>query len=109
MTTYRFLICITLVGMAALASAGTALAAMFLQRDAVLLEINPLFVASDGSWVAGDAKMVIDDNALGRQPEVSGLLEARSRAYAETYTKWKHGFDYVVVDSEGELGLLTTG
>lgn len=93
----------------ALASAGTALAAMFLQRDAVLLEINPLFVASDGSWVAGDAKMVIDDNALGRQPEVSGLLEARSRAYAETYTKWKHGFDYVVVDREGELGLLTTG
>ncbi len=93
----------------ALASAGTALAAMFLQRDAVMLEINPLFVASDGSWVAGDAKMVIDDNALGRQPEVSGLLEARSRAYAETYTKWKHGFDYVVVDREGELGLLTTG
>ena len=93
----------------ALAAAGPMLADFFLRRDAVLLEVNPLFVAADGSWQAGDAKMVIDDNALARQPEVSALLEARAHAYAETFTKWKHGFDYVVVDREGELGLLTTG
>jgi succinyl-CoA synthetase beta subunit len=93
----------------ALESAGEVLATLFLQRDAVLLEINPLFVGADGAWLAGDAKMVLDDNALGRQPEASALLEARAHAYAETYTKWKHGFDYVVVDRDGELGLLTTG
>jgi succinyl-CoA synthetase beta subunit len=93
----------------ALVAAGRQLGKVFLSRDALLLEINPLFVLADGSWLAGDAKMVVDDNALSRQPEVSRLLEARSHAYVETHLKWKYGFDYVVVDPEGELGLLTTG
>ena len=93
----------------AMCEAGKTLADLFLRRDAILLEINPLFVSGDGTWLAGDAKMVIDDNALGRQPQVSALLEARAHAYVETHLKWKHGFDYVVVDREGELGLLTTG
>lgn len=93
----------------ALIEAGAVLGELFLARDAVLLEINPLFVGEDGAWLAGDAKMVIDDNALGRQPQVSALLEARAHAYVESHLKWKHGFDYVVVDPQGELGLLTTG
>lgn len=93
----------------AMIEAGRALGQLFLDRDAVLLEVNPLFVQPDGTWLAGDAKMVIDDNAIARQPEVSALLESRARAYVETYTKYKHGFDYVVVDRNGELGLLTTG
>lgn len=93
----------------AMIEAGRALGDFFLKRDAVLLEINPLFVQSDGSWLAGDAKMVLDDNAIPRQAEVAELLEARSQAYVETYTKYKYGFDYVVVDRNGELGLLTTG
>jgi succinyl-CoA synthetase beta subunit len=93
----------------AMIEAGHALAEIFLKLDAVLLEVNPLFVQADGRWVAGDAKMVIDDNAIARQPQVSALLEARAHAYVETHVKWKHGFDYVVVDPEGELGLLTTG
>jgi succinyl-CoA synthetase beta subunit len=93
----------------AMIEAGRSLGDFFLQRDAVLLEINPLFVQPDGSWLAGDAKMVIDDNAITRQPEAAALLEARSQAYVETYTKYKYGFDYVVVDRNGELGLLTTG
>jgi succinyl-CoA synthetase beta subunit len=92
-----------------LVAAGRKLGEVFLSKDALLLEINPLFVLADGSWLAGDAKMVVDDNALSRQPEVSHLLEARSHAYVETHLKWKYGFDYVVVDPEGELGLLTTG
>jgi succinyl-CoA synthetase beta subunit len=94
---------------AAMIAAGARLGEFFVARDAVLLEVNPLFVGRDGGWSAGDAKMVIDDNALGRQSEVSALLEARSHAYVETYLKAQHGFDYVVVDPGGELGLLTTG
>ncbi|MCC6535339.1 MAG: hypothetical protein IT531_22550 [Burkholderiales bacterium] len=93
----------------ALTDAGRALGAIFLDRDAVLLEVNPLFVSKDGGWFAGDAKMVVDDNALGRQPQVRALLEARAHAYVETHLKCTHGFDYVVVDRDGELGLLTTG
>ena len=94
---------------AAMIAASARLGALFLARDAMLLEVNPLFVGRDGDFSAGDAKMVIDDNALGRQPEVSALLAARSHAYVETWLKAQHGFDYVVVDPQGELGLLTTG
>jgi succinyl-CoA synthetase beta subunit len=93
----------------ALIDAGAKFGALFVARDAVLLEVNPLFVDADAGWCAGDAKMVIDDNALGRQPEASALLQTRAHAYVETHLKAKHGFDYVVVDPEGELGLLTTG
>ena len=94
---------------AALRDAAARLAHVFLEREALLVEINPLFVRSDGSWVAGDAKFVTDDNALERQPVLRELLERRAAAYPETALKLRHGFDYVVVDPEGEIGLLTTG
>jgi len=93
----------------ALREAGERLAHVFVEREAMLVEINPLFVRADGSWVAGDAKLVTDDNALPRQPEIKALLERRAAAYPEAAIKLEHGFDYVVVDPEGEIGLLTTG
>lgn len=93
----------------AVGAAGERLVHAFLALEALLLEINPLFVLADGSWVAGDAKLVTDDNALARQPIVRALLERRAAAYPETALKLQHGFDYVVVDPSGEIGLLTTG
>jgi succinyl-CoA synthetase beta subunit len=93
----------------ALRDAGERVARIFLEREALLIEINPLFVAADGRWIAGDAKMVTDDNALPRQPAIRELLERRAAAYPETALKLEHGFDYVVVDPQGEIGLLTTG
>jgi len=93
----------------ALRDAGERLAEVFVAREAMLVEINPLFVHGDGSWVAGDAKLVTDDSALARQPEIRALLEHRAAAYPEAAIKLEHGFDYVVVDPEGEIGLLTTG
>jgi succinyl-CoA synthetase beta subunit len=93
----------------ALRSAGEKLARVFLMREALLLEINPLFVRPDGSWIAGDTKLVTDDSALERQSEIKAMLEARAGAYPEASVKLEHGFDYVVVDPEGEIGLLTTG
>ena len=93
----------------ALSGAGDCCASAFLSLEALLLEINPLFVRADGSWVAGDAKLVTDDNALARQSVLRALLERRAHAYPETALKLQHGFDYVVVDPAGEIGLLTTG
>jgi succinyl-CoA synthetase beta subunit len=81
----------------------------FIGREAVLVEINPLFVKRDGTWVAGDAKIVTDDNALERQPTLREMVCERSAAYGEVALKLDHGFDYVVVDPQGEIGLLTTG
>ncbi len=94
---------------AALRSAAARLTSVFLEREAVLIEINPLFVKTDGAWIAGDAKIMTDDNALERQPALRELLRERACAYPEAALKLDHGFDYVVVDPQGEIGLLTTG
>ena len=93
----------------ALRDAGQRLARVFLEREAMLIEINPLFVHPDGTWVAGDAKVVIDDNALPRQEALRALVKERAGAYPDVARKAAHGFDYVVVDPQGEIGLLTTG
>lgn len=93
----------------ALRSAGRALAKAFFAHECMLLEINPLFVMADGAWLAGDAKMITDDNALERQPALQALLKARGAAYPEVALKSEYGCDYVVIDDAGEIGLLTTG
>ena len=93
----------------ALRAAAASVVSLFLEREALLVEINPLFVRADGTWVAGDAKIVTDDNALERQPALRALVSERASAYPEVALKLEHGFDYVVVDPEGEIGLLTTG
>lgn len=89
--------------------AGERLAHAFMELEALLIEINPLFVFPDGRWVAGDARIVTDDNALPRQTALESLVKARAAAYPDVARKHEHGFDYVVVDPEGEIGLLTTG
>jgi len=89
--------------------AGHLLARAFFELEAMLVEINPLFVLEDGRWVAGDARIVTDDNALPRQKELEDLVRTRAAAYPDVARKHEHGFDYVEVDADGEIGLLTTG
>jgi succinyl-CoA synthetase beta subunit len=89
--------------------AGRKLARAFFDLEALLLEINPLFVLDGGHWIAGDAKLVTDDNALARQGGLERLVRARAAAYPDVARKHEHGFDYVEVDPAGEIGLLTTG
>src|SRR3990170_1158466 len=74
----------------AFAAAGSALAVPFFAHECVLLEINPLFVKSDGTWFAGDAKMITDDTALFRQPRLRALLASRAAAYPEAQRKQQH-------------------
>src|SRR4029079_8749591 len=93
----------------AVSDAGGKLARAFLALEAMLLEINPLFVLPDGRWVAGDAKLVTDDNALSRQKSLESVVKTRAADYTDVARKHEHGFDYVVVDPAGEIGLLTTG
>jgi succinyl-CoA synthetase beta subunit len=93
----------------ALCDAGAKLSVIFCQFEAVLLEINPLLVRPDGSWVAGDAKLIIDENALVRQPAIVALVERRAAAYPELALKLVEGFDYVELDRDGVIGLVTTG
>jgi succinyl-CoA synthetase beta subunit len=92
-----------------LTDAAARLADVFLRYEATLLEINPLFILADGSFVAGDIKLVIDDNAIVRQPAIRALLERHPDIYPESARKLAHGFDYVEVEADGEIGLITTG
>lgn len=85
------------------------LARAFLQFDASLLEVNPLFVLPDGGWVAGDMKLGVDENALPRQPALEAVVRSRPTAYRESNFKLDHDFDYVQIDAHGQVGLLTTG
>ncbi len=93
----------------ALGEAGQALAEIVWKFEATLLEVNPLFIRDDGSWVAGDAKLAIDDNALERQPALKSFFLERRRAYPEVALKLEEGFDYVLLNADGQIGLVTTG
>lgn len=87
---------------------GHRLARMLIERELMLAEINPLFVGETGC-VAGDAKVVVDLNAVDRQPVIAAAIAARPAIYADACRKIEEGFDYVELDPEGEIGLVTTG
>jgi succinyl-CoA synthetase beta subunit len=93
---------------AQIAALGKALASLLLEKELALAEINPLFVAQSGC-VAGDAKVVIDLNAIHRQPRLASLVTARPAIYLDACRKIAEGFDYVELDPNGEIGLVTTG
>lgn len=74
---------------------------VFLSRDALLAEINPL-VTTPGGPFAADAKLIIDDNALKRQ----GITQNRDLTEREQEAE-KHGFSYVELD--GSIGVIGNG
>ncbi len=82
------------------------LAKCFIAVDANLAEINPLALTEDGSVVALDAKIVIDDNALFRHPEIEALREPTEEEVIELDAKAK-GFSYVKLN--GNIGCLVNG
>ena len=93
---------------AAVRAAGEGLIRLFLERELLLAEVNPLFLSSAGC-IAGDAKVVVDLDVLHRQPALKAMLLARPAIYADACRKLAEGFDYVELDPEGRIGLLTTG
>jgi len=78
-----------------LASIAESLFGAFLQNDCSLAEINPLALTTEGCFVGLDAKMIIDDNALFRHPELAEMrdlgedepLEARARQFGVNYVR----------------------
>ena len=85
----------------AVRDAATRLAEIFLRYEATLLEVNPLFVLADGTWSVGDLKLVVDDDAIVRQPAIRALVERHPDIYPERARKLAHGFDYVEIDPDG--------
>jgi succinyl-CoA synthetase beta subunit len=78
----------------------------YVGSDAMLVEVNPLIVTSDRDVVALDAKVTVDDNALGRQPEVAEMRNPSAEDPQEQMAK-ERGVTYVKLD--GEIGILGNG
>jgi succinyl-CoA synthetase beta subunit len=79
---------------------------MLWERDATLVEVNPLVLLEDGRVVALDAKVTIDDNALARQPDLAELKKEFPIDPVEKRAK-DAGLQYVKLD--GEVGIIGNG
>jgi succinyl-CoA synthetase beta subunit len=84
------------------------LAELLFDKELLLAEINPLFRTPDGA-VAGDAKIVVDTNALERQGDLRAFVDLRPQIYRDTWRKVHEGFDFIDLDDDGSIGLVTTG
>jgi succinyl-CoA synthetase beta subunit len=78
---------------------------VYLERDAALLEINPLIVTSDDKLYILDCKFDIDDNAVFRQLDSGGDPNADKNP-AEIEAS-KYGMSYISLD--GNIGCMVNG
>ena len=79
---------------------------LFTDKDASLVEINPLVATKEGRVLAIDGKMNFDDNALYRQPQVEALFEPTPEEKKEQDAKSK-GFSFVHLG--GKIGCMVNG
>ena len=78
----------------------------FVGVDATLVEVNPLAKIADGSVVALDGKVTLDDNANFRQPGNADFVDVAATDPLEQKAKEKH-LNYVKLD--GEVGIIGNG
>ncbi len=78
----------------------------FVGTDATLVEVNPLAKVGDGSVVALDGKVTLDDNADFRQPANADFVDVQAADPLEQKAKEKH-LNYVKL--EGEVGIIGNG
>jgi succinyl-CoA synthetase beta subunit len=78
----------------------------FVGTDATLVEVNPLARVDDGSIVALDGKVTLDDNAGFRQPGNAEFADIEASDPLEQRAKEKH-LNYVKLD--GEVGIIGNG
>ena len=78
----------------------------FMELDARLIEINPLALTVGGDFVALDAKMIIDDNAMWRHPELEAL---RDEDETDPQERAADQFEINYARMDGDIGILTMG
>ncbi|MEI6805150.1 MAG: ADP-forming succinate--CoA ligase subunit beta [Myxococcaceae bacterium] len=78
----------------------------YINSDAALLEINPLVLTQQNTWVALDAKIDFDDNALFRQKHVVEMQDETQEDPRELAAQ-HHGLSYIALD--GNIGCMVNG
>ena len=78
----------------------------FLSTDASLVEVNPFVLTGEGNFLALDAKVSIDDNALYKHKDIAEMLDETEEDPAEIEAL-KHELNYVKLD--GSIGCMVNG
>ena len=79
---------------------------VFSKEDAALVEVNPLVLTPEGTILALDGKVSLDDNAEFRQPEHEALVDKSAENPLEAKAKQ---FDLNYVKLDGEVGIVGNG
>ncbi|MBE9475267.1 MAG: ADP-forming succinate--CoA ligase subunit beta [Chloroflexi bacterium] len=85
---------------------GRGLWRAYLRSDATLAEINPLVITSQNRLLAVDGKMVLDDNALFRHPDLAEMRDVDVEPKAETEAR-KYNLSFIKLD--GYIGCMVNG
>ncbi len=78
----------------------------YLNSDATLAEINPLVITSQNQLLAVDGKMVLDDNALFRHPDLDEMRDVDVEPESETEAR-KYSLSFIKLD--GYIGCMVNG
>jgi len=78
----------------------------FVEKDAMLAEINPLVITADNHAIALDAKFNFDSNALYRRPEIVAMRDLDEEDPAEIEAS---KFDLAYIQLDGNIGCLVNG
>ncbi len=79
---------------------------IMLEKDANLIEINPLILTKDKKLICLDAKMNFDDNSIFRRPEILNLRDLNEEDPAEIEAS-KHDLAYIKLN--GSIGCMVNG
>jgi len=88
------------------AQIATALYRVFVASDASLVEINPLVIRDDGSLQALDSKVLLDDSALFRHPELAAIRDTSDEPEVEQIARTS---DLTFIKLDGTIGCMVNG
>jgi len=83
-----------------------ALFKILIEKDASLIEINPLILTRENKIICLDAKINFDDNAMFRQPEISKLRDLNEEDETEVEAS-RHDLAYIKLN--GSIGCMVNG
>jgi len=79
---------------------------LYMDKDAEMIEINPLIKTGSGDFLALDGKMGFDDSALGRHPDIEAMRDISEEDPDEREAS-QYGLSYIALD--GEIGCMVNG
>lgn len=79
---------------------------LYVETDATIVEINPLVITAEDRLIALDAKIVLDDNAIFRHPDLAEMRDLDAEEPAEIEGR---KFGVVFIKLDGNIGCLVNG